>query len=292
MRLLACIGIIALLSPRPALAQDQDVPRTLVPASNWVLDYAEDSCALRRAFGEEGSQVFLELRQFAANDSLQVIVSSDDIAYRRRQPSLQFLPDPAKAEKRDVMAIENEAWGEGFLLNTSVRTAPDGENINAEYWAPEEREARESSITGISVKNAFREDFFLRTGSLAKPFNAMRDCVDELMSHWDLDPEVQRNLLRPVSPRNYEESARALIDQGYPHAMARNGEQTAMRIRMSVDASGKGTICKAQMQIGHPEFEKAACDLLLRRLEFHPALNRNGEAVASYWTISIVYRMN
>ena len=292
MRFLAAAAVLSSLSAQPLIAQDQDVLKTLVPASNWVLDYAEDSCALRRAFGEEGSQVFLEMRQFAPNDSLQVIVSSDDIAYRRRQPSLQFLPDPAKAEKLDVMAIENDSWGEGFLLNTSVRTAPDGETMNAEYWAPDERDARESSITGISVKNAFREDFVLRTGSLAKPFNAMRECINELLSHWNLDPEVQRSLLRPVSPRNYEESARALIDQGYPYAMARKGEQTAMRIRMAVDASGKGTICKAQMQIGHPEFEKAACDLLMRRLEFNPALGRDGEPVASYWTISIVYRMN
>ena len=289
MRLFAFIAVVVSLTAQPVLAQDRP---ELNPSSNWLLDYAEDSCALRRTFGEEGSKVLLEMRQFAPDNRLQLMVSSADMTYRDRRLSVQFLPDDTKPQRQDVTAVESDDWGAGFLLNTSVRVAPDGEAVNAAYWDPAERDEREAAITGIFVDNAFRSDLVLRTGSLAKPMKAMRECVDNLITHWGLEPETQRTLLRPATPKNYRETALALVKDGYPDGMVRTGEQTAMRIRMTVDENGKGTMCKAQLNLGNELFERTACGFLSDRLEFHPALDRNGEAVASYWTISIVYRMN
>ena len=289
MRFLASAAVIASLAAQPVIAQDR---LELAPSSNWLLDYAEDSCALRRTFGEDGSKVLLEMRQFAPDNQLQLMISSADIAYRNRRPSVRFLPDATKAKPQDVMAVESDDWGKGVLLHTSVRTAPDGEPVNAAYWNPDARDEREAAITGISVTGTFRQNFLLLTGALAKPMNAMRECVDNLMTHWGLDPEVQRNLLRPATPKNYRETALALVKQGYPSDMIRNGEQTAMRIRMAVDESGKGTICKAQLNLGNEVFERTACDFLAKRLEFNPALGRDGNPVASYWTVGVLYSMN
>lgn len=61
----------------PAFAQPAVV---LAPSSQWQVDYAENSCALQRLFGEEGQQVALEIRDFGGTfGKHQIIVASKDL---------------------------------------------------------------------------------------------------------------------------------------------------------------------------------------------------------------------
>ncbi len=60
----------------PAIAAAKDDKRIeLAPSGAWEVDYAEDSCALRRGFGEAGKEVWLELRRLTG-DGFQITVAS------------------------------------------------------------------------------------------------------------------------------------------------------------------------------------------------------------------------
>ena len=273
-----------------AKAQDVDGAVTLPAASNWILDYADDSCALRRVFGEEGKLVFLEMRQFAPNDSLQIIVSSDDIGFRHRPVEFQFLPDPREPVERPTMAVTLDRWGEGFMINDTLQTASHRSAFNYAYWDPAERAAREESITGIRVARGFAEPIFLKTGSLAKPMQMVRECVDELLTHWGVDAEAQRTLLRAVSPKDLQGSTRRMV-RSYPARRFNRGEQAMLRIRMNVDENGQGTSCKAQLDVADEDFEQTACKFLMRDLSFNPALGKDGEPIASFWTTTVLYKL-
>ena len=71
----ALLAGIGLASSTGAPAAEE--PLALQPSSDWVLDYAENSCALRRAFGDGPQKVFLELDNFALWDNFRVTIMAE-----------------------------------------------------------------------------------------------------------------------------------------------------------------------------------------------------------------------
>lgn len=297
---------LAMLSvSAPALAQDDDRLQ-LAPATNWVLDYAQDSCALRRAFGEEGQQVLLELRQYAPGDRMQVIVTSDDIrridrGFRFRTSegvTANFVPDTEPYNIGRPLGIDNGEWGEGFIAMLGIFPAREralaaqlaSEQRISLQIADERRAERENEITGFAVGGAFREDFILLTGNMQPPMNAMRECLDELLTHWGIDAEAHRNLLRPARPLEMEVWARELQER-YPTSMLRRGEQAIVNVRLTVNETGRAADCSVQNSLNEPTFDELACELLLEHSRFEPALDGNGDPITSYWVTRVIYAM-
>jgi hypothetical protein len=106
--LAGAIAAFALLAGSAA-AQDRI---ELEPASSWVMNYDDDSCALQRQFGPEGQQVFLEMRQFAPREELQVTTASKDFALRRGDFSVRV--EPIDSVPRPIAGLFNIALGEGY----------------------------------------------------------------------------------------------------------------------------------------------------------------------------------
>ena len=93
-RTLMLAAAAACSTPGPAWAAD---PPELAPSSNWTLDYAEDSCALRRMFGQDKNQAYLELRRFEPGMGLQVTFASNRM--RIENPaSFSFRFEPTESE--------------------------------------------------------------------------------------------------------------------------------------------------------------------------------------------------
>lgn len=287
---------VALTAPSPALAADDVL--VLEPASPWSLDYALDSCALRRVFGEEGRRLTLEMRQFVPGDSsIQYILASSDLRARTSgtptNVRLRYIPDMDETRLDLVFGMSWDNGGDGVTFSSSL----DGRN---RLSAEEKKEIgkaeldrilleREETITGIAVRNAFRDHVQIETGSLAKPMGAMRTCLDELLGHWGIDVEAHRTLSKPLERVNFRKWANA-ISNDYPEALAALGEQGMLRIRMSVSAEGEPTACNIQSQLGQDEFRERACAIMLDRAEYSPALDAQGNPIASYDILAIVYR--
>ena len=282
------LAAIAMLLSQPALAAEE--PVTIAPSTKWQLDYAEDSCALQRLFGQEGKRVFFELRQFAPDGSSQLVVTTPDIKYLNEEPELFFAPDGTPMDLASAMGVEMGEFGKGFLSTTSMREKPDDAEIAGTWIDPSAVAGREAATTGYRVEKAFKEPFILQTGSMAKPMEAMRACIDELVGHWGLDAGAQRNLLRKASPNNLAETVKE-VQSNYPEKALRGGLQGVLRLRVTVDESGRGTDCKAQLAIADEVFQKTACDIFMKKTEFNPALTRDGKPVASYWVASVIFRI-
>ncbi|WAT18669.1 energy transducer TonB [Aurantiacibacter sp. MUD11] len=303
MRWLPAAAVFAALSVQPAAAQDDDWLR-LAPATPWNLDYAEDSCALRRVFGEEGQQVFLELRQYQPGEVMQLIVTSDDIRRRdsafdfrsARGVTANFIPDNEPYNHGRPMGVDNDNWGKGFISRIGILTGAE-RDLDTQLTlrqgvdlaiTDERREERENEITGLAVGNAFREDFVLETGAMRAPMEAMRACLDELLTHWGIDAEAQKNLLRPVRPLGIERWARELQER-YPMEMLRRGQQAIVNVRLTVGEDGRATGCAVQNSLNEATFDELACELLLEHSRFEPALDGNGDPITSYWVTRVIY---
>lgn len=315
----------------------------LAPSMPWNLDYDDDSCALKRVFGEEGQQAYFELRQYDPHGDPQVIVGSADLEARSPSLAVGWLPGRSlptlhvrsfelsgdggyhgrlvsmpinvgfsEERARDIAVAsplvtdeaislldrfnnldpgsrdaQHLAEDNDFIL--ALRASRDALHSSPEYIA--ERNVAEGEITGFFVGEAFSENLILETGEMNMPMEAMRNCLDELVSHWGVDVVAHRNLSQRVRPADYARIVRSLR-RAYPNRMQVQRQPGYIRARLDISPIGEPTGCHIQAPISQPDFEREACEQLVDEGEFYPALDEYGNPIASYYTVAIVYLPN
>lgn len=294
MRIAWPAALAVIWSNNPVAAQSEAVQ--LAPSSDWVLEYADDSCALLRKFGAEGQSVQMEMRQFSPGEEFQLTVSSANFERRERDPEFAFLPDTEEVSLEGALTVEFADGSEGFMVRHStkppslIRAESELLNFERPRLDPAARDAREGQMTGISIRRAFNREFVLQTGNMHPAMNAMRACLDELLTHWGIDADAHRNLQREAVPINFSEMARE-VSARYPRSMLSRGRQAILRIRMDVSAEGRATGCHHQISYNDDPFEEISCALLLEHARFSPALDVAGNPINSYYVLSVIYVM-
>jgi hypothetical protein len=115
MKLLVGIAAPLALLAESALAQERV---ELAPYSQWVMSYDDDSCTLKRQFGDERQQAYLELRQFGPSSGMQATVASKDFRPRDGVYKVSLLPfdeEPLEFGRFDV-DLNNSYKGKLFSL--------------------------------------------------------------------------------------------------------------------------------------------------------------------------------
>ena len=286
------VGLVALALaglPSAGVGADDAAPAALKPVSAWIVDYADDSCALRRTFGSAEQPVWLELRQFSPGDEFLVTVASSTFKSRKRVPKAQFLPDgPIRQDKLTAYGIYGKGV-EGVAFPDTLRPAPGrGTPQSLENWQAGEQEARERSITGLSLEDAFDTDFVLQTGELYRPMNAMRACLDDLLASWGVDPAINRTLSRKAQPLDQSRWARP-IQSRFPTGLFRIGGSSTVGFRLLIDEAGKVTGCRVQRPVVDESYEKEICGIFEKQAKFSPALDASGNPVKTVYLMGVVY---
>lgn len=192
---LVSVGVAAaLLVGAPVVGHAQETLE-LEPSSPWVVDYADESCALRREFGGPENPVVLQFTQFEPNSPVfQIDIVGPNLRWNARETErfvLQYVPDELGSTVFGAMRITAGERGNGLTFYASMSRPTDATSANAgmEEAAPSQQEAaatlvaRAQEITGIIVSGAFTQVLRLDTRSLGNPMQAMGSCLDELMTH-------------------------------------------------------------------------------------------------------------
>lgn len=278
-----------------ALAQQP--PLVLAPASPWVLNPAEDSCAVRRAFKAGDDEVLLELRQFGPGNGFQATLVSSTLKRASGPPRTRFDPDDAFTEAWSAYFFaDRKAEGVFYtdsLLPAAIKNSsatPDERAANLQEWSDDKQEARELAVTALSVADAFERDITLQTGRLFAPMSDLRDCTDALLTRWGMDAGVQRTLTREPKPLDMATWVRR-VAATYP-AEQLQAEQSGMALlRLIVGPDGKPRECLTNPDAPDHDFDEAACKTVLRYGRFEPALDANGTPVEGFWQTTVYYRM-
>lgn len=263
-------------------------PLRMAPASKWVMDYADDSCALRRQFQGGKDTAILELREFGPGDVFQVLISSDTLSGTKQPARVRFEPDDSFSSPQTYFFDDGQTHGVVFHDSLSPNAAAQTRKKDEQPRPATERDARERAITGLSLTGSFTQGVVLETGAMHAPMEAMRACLDELLDHWGLDAAVQRTLSRPAEPRNMMAWARRL-QEAYPKKMLDKDRSGEVNIRLIVGPDGTPTKCIPNKDFSASDFSEQACELSLSVARFHPALDANGKPVASFYTTAIAY---
>jgi hypothetical protein len=285
--------LAALAITGQAQAAETQAPLDLAPQSQWVMDYDSESCALRRLFGTPENEALLEVRQYAPGDSFDVIVASSTIPRTNQSPQVRFEPDAKSWEPSSVILGEFGESMKGVIFTDSLwpnSRAPDEGEAPAP-WSAADRKAREDEVTGLLVEKSFGRDLRLQTGAMHAPMEAMRACLDDLLGTWGIDVAAHKTLSRPLAPRNYDSFVHQLLER-YPQSMIQMRRSAYVRVRLIVGPDGEPSSCKVQLEVRDPVFQQVACDTLMRYARFDPALDADGNTIASFYTTTIQYRVS
>lgn len=299
---LACAAL-ALSAPTAAMAKD---PVSLFPIGPWEFQKTDNSCAVGRGFAgkDEGGQV--QLRQYGPGDDFYLYFVVDGIdtdqpsQTHRVVPQYQFEPDDEFQEiNSGRMSFENSGSGY-FGLATLKRggreitkiadgvTSSEDEAEGVQDWDPVERAAREAEIRSLFVKEGFTSPIRFHVGPMSMPMDQLRECMDQVVAGWGVDPEAYKSERTHVRPRENARWARA-IQQEYPAKALQIGIGAFVPFRLMVDEKGKPTDCTVSAETTDSAFNKVACRLLMANAEFFPAIDSDGNPVASFYTGGIRY---
>lgn len=285
----AILALSTLFATHPAAAKDL----ALEPSSPWVMDYAADSCALRRMFGTGEKRVQMELRRFAPGSSVLVSVSTNATPPTHQAFQFRFEPQKKWRDAGGVYADFDDF--KGVIFDDDL--APEGPDIDSSDKYSEasgHEQARRNDddaaagILGLDVRRAFGQAVILHSGSLSAPWAAMDKCLDELVTHWGVDAQAQKTLTRHAWPTNLRTIGRMM---DYPPKMLAKGMPGVVNVRLAIDEKGDITGCFIQMPLSDPAFEKSTCADLEHSLDFQPALDKDGHPIKSYWTTLVNFRL-
>ncbi len=137
------------------------------------------------------------------------------------------------------------------------------------------RDKREAAVSGLRVSGSFNTEFVLQTGELHKPMQAMRACLDDLLTHWGIDPNTYRTQGQPPAPVEQARWAKP-IQAFFPSGLLFLGINARVTFLL-IDDLGKVTSCKVQRPVADKAYENRICGILLKQAKFSPALDASGK---------------
>jgi hypothetical protein len=298
--------LIAGLAALPCLASAA-TPIHLTPSSPWVLDYAENSCRLIRQFGQGSDQTKLALESEAPGALDMVLIGKPLGTFDEEAPA-KFLPVPSKPMKA-IVGRSTDKYLPMLLFSTvellSADAAAAEERKQAERKAhPEvrppaetlaeqaakkaQRQAFAANTTAIQVDARRNRPVILDTGSLGEAIKAFDQCSRDSLRDWGVDPDVDDRIVRSVwapAPSKW------FSPDDYPRDMLVRGQESTVKVRVLVDATGRVTKCTSLSHYTEPEFNKITCDKFTARAHFEPAELADGTKVPSYYVNKIIFRI-
>lgn len=288
------IGAI-LSAPVPAQAKRKVVQ--LRPSSNWHVNYSDDSCRLARQFGEGAQTATLIMDQFGPGQRFSLTLAGSvfkPAGGSWSSISLKFGPSENAQEvpfffgslgklpaffPQEGMRIASPSKLEQKALSLSkhfddVILTPIGAD-------------RIAAVTELDIDGPLKHPVRLFLGSMTEPFSALDRCIDELLTHWGVDPEKFTTQSRPLkfAPKIGE----LISEHDYPLAMLSRGTRAMVYFRLSVDATGLPTACHVQQSTGPKVFDDTVCRVFMRRARFEPALDVDGKPFASVYQQSVAF---
>jgi hypothetical protein len=298
--------LIGTVQPLCAEATTERTPISLAASGKWVIDYQLNSCRMLRNFGDGDNIVTLA---FQKNDldqyfTLYAVGLPLKANSKLKEGALKFGSEKA-FEKVSYFVAETDTKLPVLIFAQNLQIAPV-QNTVAEHIGPDTpndmpsipapapiSEERLDQVKTLFLDASIAKPLILETGSLKKPFAALDKCFDDLVATYGLDPAKLRTAKRQVTPKNSPISW--LDSNDYPRAMLAANQQGAISAHLLVDRNGKVTACKIVNSTSAKEFEKefndTVCRGLIRRARFHPAIDAQGQAMASFWNAEIQFKI-
>jgi hypothetical protein len=291
------IALTLALSPSLVLAARE--PLKLVPVSKWHVDYAEERCRLAREFGDGTTKATVFFDKYGPGESFRMVIAGDPVKTDVQQADIAVRFGPGEAPQPLFFLNGNLGGSSALVFGGDIRIAgPSASEVAAirakkrgDPWidlapiAPE----RYSAVRYMELGWPLRRPVQLETGPLKSAFAALDKCVDDLVTRWGVDIEKHKTLTRKATP--VDNPGKWVVSSDYPTEMLMAGQPAFVDFRLSVGADGKPTQCYIQATTRPKAFDDAVCQSLMRRAAFLPALDAEGQPIASWWRSRVRFQL-
>lgn len=284
-----CTSISAfatMLLPTPSQAGER-IPNVLERTRPWEINYDADACHLLAPFGSGDDQIIAKFTRFQPGDRFDLTFYGKplDNLVHHSDARIDFGP---VENPREVTALNGKSGDFSALLIRSLRL--DDNKINKDDDNPELEitPEYESHVSELNVKfssSSRNSRFVLRT--MGPPMRAMRACLTDLVKTWGFDPAEQAALQRRPTPKAHP--GRWLSWTDFPKDMNISRANGLVQFRLDIDAQGIVTACHIQQASQPSGFAELTCELISARARFLPALDKNGQPIASFYVNSALW---
>lgn len=297
---------VSLLAAAPLLVAAAQ-PVRLQPTGPWAVDYAAESCRLVRQFGESKTATKLAFESVAPG-SMDMLVFGRPLSTINERVSAQLMPsgeDLGEGRVAETATDRQPAilWPNIDLLPKQARDRqeqvsrsyehsgmrPPPVSIAEQEALQQQRRALATATNEIAIQTRRSRPVILETGSLGPAMAAFTKCSRDSLKDWGVDPVVQEQVVRRVWTSNPD---RWLFADDYPREMLMLGKESAVAVRLLVDANGRITKCTPLSHFNEPAFTEITCDRIQERARLQPAELADGTKVPSYFIRRVVFRMS
>ena len=294
--LVASLLILSLTMSPPAIAA-APAPLTLKPSSKWQVDYGEERCRLFRQFGEAKQTVLLFMDLYGPSEYYRLTIAGKPVrtAVQKGDATIRF--GPVEEEQKLAFLSGTIVKEPALVFSGSSRLAPPSaaellafKNREKSEWIELQpiNEERQKSVRHLLVGKPLRKPVLLETGSMRAPLAALNKCVENLLTSWGVDVEKHKSLSRAATP--LKSPGKWIVSSDYPSDMLAVGQPALVNFRLSIGQDGVPTACHIQATTRPKEFDKAVCNSVMRRARFSPALDAQGQPLASYYQNGVYFR--
>lgn len=278
----------------PAMADDGTV--ILEPSSYWSVDFGEEKCRLARAFGEGEGRHLLFIEQGGPKSSFGFMAIGPAFERFKRPDRIEIQFGEFEPMTDHIpMLGETEGFGASLIYTNMVFER----HTKAEN-AAEEAQPRKAPLPRLDVETANRIDSIsvsygkrkvvFNTGDLSEAVTVMNECALNFVEAWGLDRGAHESMVQPPKWKNEQAVARR-IQATYPSQALRRGESGIIRLRVTVEEDGSVSDCILNKATIADSLDSPACREM-RKAQFEPALDENGEPMRSFYLTNIIYRVS
>ena len=283
----------------PSYAQD-DVSVFLSPISPWQLEMAENKCRIARLFGQEGEETFFYLEQWDPSRLAYWAVAGPSVEDYRGWRNTQFAFQP-NGDEGEFEFVPSKLGKYGSAVGRVSTIAAEEQGLSEEELRdftsdprglPLLDSAGAEGIDTLKLSQKGRANVVLQLGDLKAPLAAMNSCMEDLVEHWGLNISEQRTVQSPPKVVNLVRVARE-IQEYYPTDALDRGAQADFQLRLTIGKGGEIEHCVLLNQTLADDFDmnRHPCSTFKRFATVEPARNATGDAVRTYYTTRIIYRL-
>lgn len=257
----------------------------LEPSSPWQLDARADRCTLARRFSSEEGPGLLAFEQFAPGSRFDVTIAAPDLASERRG-SWFYGGMRSDWDVVTINPIEFDLPGYGdaaTLVGASIEKEPE----DAVDGKPLVRVAIDLDAAELSERMVLQRTTRIvsfETGNMRAPFEALNACSARLLDDWELG-QIEGEEYTPAkmsNPRTYF----ARLNRELLRTKKLTGDGVLLRLQARIAADGSVSRCRFDtLAAGQSDLPDICSEI--SAMQFEPARNKEGEAIASLFALSV-----
>lgn len=288
----------------PAAAQDE-AARVFHPSSTWTADFGDDYCRLLRTFSDGDETITLGFERIQPGPTMRLQIIGDEFRTFRSADRIGYSIEPSAAPPpfppSSDFASARTGDGQRLTILSSFSLGPNpvfnrvfqgGEGAGEEEaegplpfpgYDPAVEQVRGAEVRRLIFDDGMAQPLQFEVGQMGDVMTVLQECTSDLLRSWGLDAERHASLQRGPLPEQGPLLGRSAVPFGQFSRLSGGSNQ----VRIMVSAEGAATSCHIHFPTLESNVNERICDQVLENARFAPAVDSEGEPLASYWLVPV-----